>query len=1424
MKIIKKTLIMFILVLSLAIVVKPTVNASDEYNYPVQQFRAAWVSHFAGDVARYQNETQYKKMMTTVLDNMQSMGMNAIIYHVRTHNNAMYNSSMNPIASWWQDVNFDEFDPLTWLIEETHRRGMEFHAWMNPYRISSTGVDDLDALAATFPSNNIASDKSMYLSTSGGVILNPGEPAVRKFIVDTCMEVAEKYDIDAIHFDDYFYISGVDDTATRNKYNTKGLSLGDFRREQVDLFIEQLHDSLTEYNEKNNKFIQLGISPSGIYRNGSSYGDSTVPKYDANGNLISPIGSNTSGFAHYDNYLYSDTKKWIDNEWIDYILPQTYWAISHTNASFAKLTKWWSWCVKNKNVNLYMGHGIYMALGYNENTKPSSSYYYWSSPKEIENQLLDMTKYPEIDGSSMYKYASLISSNALAQAGAVTLKTLWNKQIPGAVIKSFKDTPAPKVENVVLNDGILSWNKLDNVRQYVVWRVNTNETLDTTNINHLYKCTTSNTIEVEKGYTYYVSSVNKANVISEAVGVKEDTSYDTVIRLISTIPSDLTIDDEGLVKNIRALYEELDDAAKLLVTNYEVLVNSEAKLVKLKALKEKATSFINTLNLHLKRDTLLPLSYEGCQVRWSYAANTNQSYYDLTTGKRLKNPLEKTFIDLILTIDDEDISYSQKVAFNVGVTASNETGLFYRNAAGAMSKDDDQNYTGGYIGASGRSLSFNGYRFFIASGNDFDITSNNLPAIHWSSCGVLYRNVSNSNITFKVNAENSAVNTTNGYGFFIVNKDGIVRYTTSTYDETETVTLAPGEYMYCVRYLDSLINGSVMKPATQIEVGTKVLLENYNEAEPTPDDKAQIIIDEINKIPSTITIKDEALIERVKALYDSATTEVKAKVTNYEKLVSAINTLDSLKKAEAELETLRNAAIEAINSVIADLSKYSDSGISIINNTISDAVAKIRSAVTAEEITSIKDAAITKLRSVKTAAEEDREKLPAAVKAAENELDNFVDITKYSDANKTLITNIINEAKQKFAAAVTCKEVESILANAKSSISGLKTLDEELKAKKTEVTIKLKNIVSLDDYSPENQKSITIILNNAYLDINAATTIIEVEEIYKTVNEALKAIPTKKEQEAEILKLKASSIKELKNSYDLNLYTVTNQEVIKALVDKYTLLINNSSTIAEIDKYKTEGLMKIASVEKDKETFLKFIEDTIKEIKEAIDYEKYDEASKTELAAIIENYENQIRAAQTERQINTLKEEALLEIKNIKTIEEKLALKKAEYKANLNDIYEKAEISESEREKVLAVLESGITKIDEAATEKAVDEAYSDAVDALNAAITGKPSNRELEEARKNAIEELNDYVSEDDYSEANYERVLKYINDATEEIEASEDLDEIKHILNNTKQKIDKVAKKGTSQPLNCAFIKMSYIYMLITLLGVALISLRRK
>lgn len=329
-----------------------------EYNYPTNQLRAAWVSHFAGDVQSYQNESQYKQMMTTIMDNMVRMGMNAMIYHIRTHNNAMYNSKLNPRARWWADVDFDKFDPLEWLISECHSRGIEFHAWLNPYRVSTNG-DNPSNSVGSLPSVNPANNPDNLITVGNSIILDPGIPEVRDFIVDTCMEIVENYDIDAIHFDDYFYISGADDSKTREKYNTEGLSLGDFRRKQVDLFIEDLSNHLRSYNTTNNRCVQLGISPSNVYRNG---GYSSTPRYDESGNLISPLYSNTGGFAHYDDYLYSDTLNWINHEWIDYIMPQCYHSLENKYAPYADCIRWWSWAVRYKKVNLYAGLGIYKAL------------------------------------------------------------------------------------------------------------------------------------------------------------------------------------------------------------------------------------------------------------------------------------------------------------------------------------------------------------------------------------------------------------------------------------------------------------------------------------------------------------------------------------------------------------------------------------------------------------------------------------------------------------------------------------------------------------------------------------------------------------------------------------------------------------------------------------------------------------------------------------------------------------------------------------------------------------------------------------------------------------------------------------------------------------------------------------------------------
>ena len=232
------------------------------------------------DIASYTTDEKFKSDYTAILDNMESWGLNTIVFHIRTHNNAMYKSLLNPKASFWANVDFNRFDPLEWAITETHKRGMEFHAWMNPYRIKDTYVN------GSYPEGNPANDSNNILVGSNGSILDPGLPNVRKFIVDTCMEVINNYDVDAINFDDYFYIAGCHDTNTRAIYNTEGLSIDDFRRKQVDLFIESLSKSMRANNELTSRCVQLGIAPTGIYKNGSYV---SSPTYNSNGDLISPI-------------------------------------------------------------------------------------------------------------------------------------------------------------------------------------------------------------------------------------------------------------------------------------------------------------------------------------------------------------------------------------------------------------------------------------------------------------------------------------------------------------------------------------------------------------------------------------------------------------------------------------------------------------------------------------------------------------------------------------------------------------------------------------------------------------------------------------------------------------------------------------------------------------------------------------------------------------------------------------------------------------------------------------------------------------------------------------------------------------------------------------------------------------------------------
>ena len=433
------------------------------------EFRGTWASFFAGDLNGYSNKTQMMNQLNDILDTLEYYNMNSIVFHIRTHNNAYYPTDLAPLSTDVDNCDFEEWDYLEWFINECHSRGIEFHAWLNPYRIASTETTAgaISSTYASYPKNPASNLDNVLISKTGdGAILNPAIPSVRNYIVDVCLEIMEKYDVDAIHFDDYFYISGIDDAAQRKLYDPK-LSIADFRRKQIDLFIEQLSEAMYDFNIENNRAVQLGISPTGVYRNGS-YVDESQYKYDANGTLTSPIASATSGYSHYDSPLYCDTKKWVDKDWIDYIIPQNYQSLDNAYSSHAAITDWWNGVVKNKDCKLYIGVGTYKMGSSGE-----TGWLY--NQDEMLKQLRYNQDKENVDGICVYQYKTLARNMNHAELSKIPTE-YWTKPALNPVVTKYVDNFASttKVENLKLYECetayALSWDKNDSVRRYAVFK------------------------------------------------------------------------------------------------------------------------------------------------------------------------------------------------------------------------------------------------------------------------------------------------------------------------------------------------------------------------------------------------------------------------------------------------------------------------------------------------------------------------------------------------------------------------------------------------------------------------------------------------------------------------------------------------------------------------------------------------------------------------------------------------------------------------------------------------------------------------------------------------------------------------------------------------------------------------------------------
>ena len=1212
---------------------KKKVEAAPTYEEKVQEYRAVWVSHFVGDIASYKNETQYKAEVDKLIAQLVEWNMNAMVFHVRTHNNALYNSKLNPLARWWDGVDFDTFDPLHYIIEQCHANGIEFHAWMNPYRITTTGTYPMNSNETTFPEGNPANDPSNFITVGNNIILDPGIPENRDFIVDTCMELVENYDVDAIHFDDYFYISGADDTATRNKYNTEGLSLGDFRRKQVDLFIEQLHNAISKYNSENNKAVEIGISPSGVYQN-KSYSSSTIPQYDANGSLTYPLGSNTAGFAHYDNYLYSDTKYWIDQEWIDYITPQTYHATDNPSSPFGNLVEWWNWVVKNKKVNLSFGIGIYMAASNDGG---------WDTADEFEKQMLLENQAEYSKGLCLYKYGSLFDTSTNMVSHVNAMKRNWTKNIPSAIKPQHTNLPEPVVESLNINGNLISWDKLDNVRGYIVWQVKKGSVVDTTNISHLYDYIQSTSIEVEDGYDYYVSSVNLANEISKPVLASSLSETEQLVVAFNSIKFPVTINDESYLNSLKARYDVLTESDKEKVSNYSLLESALEQLTTVKALEIDAKLFEKTLKKDVLDKYLLPLLYERYSVSWEYVNSSDASLFNIETGEVLVEYLATTIVKLKYTMTQNGVSYSGTHDLNIGYIKQSETGLIYRNTPNALNKLEDPTANASFIGWAGVALKFslNGidYVYYPAEGNYHDLTSSEIPESKWPSCGFIFRNVSLSSIT--ASGKDFVVNEANGYGYFIVGSDGVVNYCVSSASYSDSITLKPGEMIFIPNYLNSKMTDSILKCGTNLPVGTKVELVTVKwSEEDTNESLAQEIIDQIELIGNNITLDSKDQVERAEKMYASASPTVQAMVTNYDKLVIIRDILDELIERNKEVENAKQNAKDTISNYL-DKSLYSETNQQTIDSLISSFNSLVETKDTTGAVEQLVKEFKVKLDEVKTQKEEDAEIIVEFRKDAIDELKQIIqEIDLYSKENQEKIYTIITTYEALINNAETTIKVLELVNEASGLLKVIPRALAEAKVQALEDIEVYYATIDLTNYTGSNSSKIRVLIASAKAKVNSAKTIKEVEELVTNLKKDIEAIETISSTQEQLENVKKEAIEDIENYKNLDDYNASDKEEIEALIDEYKVKINAATTLENVNSLKEEAYSKMDEYEAD--PFGKLREEAYKK---AVQYaeEKGIKEGNNQLTTLLEKLEEDLENAKTSTKIDELLDEFKLE-------------------------------------------------------------------------------------------------------------------------------------------------------------------------------------
>lgn len=472
--------------------------------YPKREFRGAWIQAVNGQFRGIPTE-KLKQILISQLNSLQGAGINAIIFQVRPEADALYASHLEPWSRFLTGTQGKApspyWDPMEFMINECHKRGMEFHAWVNPYRVKTSLKNELSA------NHLYNANPERFVTYNNQLFFDPALPENRHHICMVVADIVSHYDVDAIHMDDYFYpypAKGVDfpDDESFARYGKGFTNRADWRRNNVNLLIQKIHETIRDLKP----WVKFGISPFGIYRN---------EKND-------PLGSKTNGLQNYDD-LYADVLLWARKGWVDYNIPQIYWQIGHPAADYETLVKWWAKNTENRP--LFIGQSVMNTV---QNADPKNP-----SINQLPRKMALERAYQTIGGSCQWP-ASAVVDNVGSYRDALVQE--YHKYPALVPVFDFIDNKAPgkvrKVKKIWTEDGyILFWtapkakNEMDRAVQYVVYRFDRKEKVNIDDASHIVAITRNNFYKLpynngKTKYRYVVTALDRLHNESKSVSEK----------------------------------------------------------------------------------------------------------------------------------------------------------------------------------------------------------------------------------------------------------------------------------------------------------------------------------------------------------------------------------------------------------------------------------------------------------------------------------------------------------------------------------------------------------------------------------------------------------------------------------------------------------------------------------------------------------------------------------------------------------------------------------------------------------------------------------------------------------------------------------------------------------------------------------------